>query len=105
MKIEINQAPLIRKFMETMRLMNIYLNHFPKHERYALCARIRTTAYAVYDLIVEGMKRYHKKTTLTALDIAHAKDTASIGHIGRALAANEEMFNRLPQAHKARIAA
>lgn len=71
MKIEINQAPLIRKFMETMRLMNIYLNHFPKHERYALCARIRTTAYTVYDLIVEGMKRYHKKTTLTALDIAH----------------------------------
>ncbi|MDY0331842.1 MAG: four helix bundle protein [Thiomonas sp.] len=71
MKIEITQAPLIRKFMETMRLMNIYLNHFPKHERYALCARIRTTAYAVYDLIVEGMKRYHKKTTLTALDIAH----------------------------------
>jgi hypothetical protein len=37
--------------------------------------------------------------------IAHAKDTASMGHIGRALAANEEMFNRLPQAHKARIAA
>jgi four helix bundle protein len=71
MKIEINQAPLIRKFMETMRLMNIYLNHFPKHERYSLCARIRTTAYAVYDLIVEGMKRYHKKTTLTALDVAH----------------------------------
>ena len=71
MKIEINQAPLIRKFMETMRLMNIYLNHFPKHERYGLCARIRTTAYAVYDLIVEGMKRYHKKTTLTALDVAH----------------------------------
>lgn len=71
MKIEINQAPLIRKFMETMRLMNIYLNHFPKHERYGLCTRIRATAYAVYDLIVEGMKRYHKKTTLTALDIAH----------------------------------
>ncbi len=71
MKKHSRDGVITHKFVETMKLMNIYLNHFPKHERYALCARIRTTAYAVYDLIVEGMKRYHKKTTLTALDIAH----------------------------------
>lgn len=53
--------------------MNIYLNHFPKHEKYALANRIRNTAYEVYDLISEGQKRYLKKTTLTSLDIIHEK--------------------------------
>lgn len=37
--------------------------------------------------------------------IAHAKDTASLAHMGRALRAAPEMFNRLPEAHKRRIAA
>lgn len=37
--------------------------------------------------------------------IAHAKGTASLGHMARALSGNPEMFNRLPQAHKARLAA
>ena len=59
--------------MEFAKLLNIYLNHFPKHEKYALSNRIRNTAYDVYDFISEGQKRYHKKTTLTQLDIAHEK--------------------------------
>lgn len=67
------EAELNRKFMEFMKLLNIYLNHFPKHEKYALSNRIRNTAYEVYDLIVESQKRYRKKTTLTNLDIAHQK--------------------------------
>ncbi|TSA56663.1 four helix bundle protein [bacterium] len=68
-----SEAGLNRKFMEFMKLLNIYLNHFPKHEKYALSNRIRNTAYELYDLIVEGQKRYHKKTTLTDLDITHQK--------------------------------
>lgn len=59
--------------MEFAKLLNVYLNHFPKHEKYALANRIRNTAYEVYDLISEGQKRYFKKTTLTSLDIAHEK--------------------------------
>lgn len=47
------EAALIRKFMEFAKLMNVYLNHFPKHERYALCNRIRNSSYEVYDLIVK----------------------------------------------------
>jgi len=43
------------------KLMNVYLNHFPKHEKYALANRIRNTAYEVYELIMEGQKRYFKK--------------------------------------------
>jgi four helix bundle protein len=67
------EASLDRKFSEMMKLINVYLNHFPKHERYALCNRIRNTAYDIYDLITEGQKRYYKKTTLSSLDIAHQK--------------------------------
>ena len=62
---------LNRKFMETIKLLNIYLNHFPRHEKYALALQIRQTAYRVYDLITECHKRYFKKTTLSELDIAH----------------------------------
>ncbi|MFG8081231.1 four helix bundle protein [Pseudomonas aeruginosa] len=65
------EAMLVRKFIELAKLMNIYLNHFPSHEKYGLSNRIRNSAYAVYDLIVECQKRYHKKTTLSQLDIAH----------------------------------
>ena len=68
-----SEAILNRKFMEFIKLLNVYLNHFPKHEKYALSNRIRSTAYEVYDYISEGQKRYHKKTTLTNLDIAHEK--------------------------------
>ena len=68
-----SEAKLNRKFMEFAKLMNIYLNHFPKHEKFALANRIRSTAYEVYDLISEGQKRYIKKTTLTNLDVTHEK--------------------------------
>jgi hypothetical protein len=59
--------------MEMVKLLNIYLNHYPKHERYALSNRIRNTAYELYDLISEGQKRYYKKTTLTEMDIVHER--------------------------------
>lgn len=64
-------AELNRKFVETAKLMNVYLNHFPKYEKYALCQSIRSAMYEVYGLIVETQKRYHKKTTLSLLDIRH----------------------------------
>lgn len=56
-----------------MKLLNIYLNHFPRYEKYALSNSIRNTAYRVYDLIIECQKKYYKKTSLTALDIEHEK--------------------------------
>ena len=68
-----SEAQLNRKYMEFAKLMNIYLNHFPRHEKYALANRIRNTAYELYDLITEAQKRYFKKTTLTELDITHEK--------------------------------
>ena len=67
------EAILNRKFMEMIKLLNIYLNHFPKFEKFALANNIRNTAYEVYDLITECQKRYFKKTSLTSLDISHEK--------------------------------
>ena len=66
-----SEAELNAKFVETAKLMNIYLNHFPRFEKYALAQQIRACMYEVYALIVEGQKRYHKKTTLSSLDIRH----------------------------------
>jgi len=68
-----SEAILNRKYMEMIKLLNIYLNHFPRFEKYALNNNIRNTAYEVYDLISESQKRYIKKTTLTNLDITHQK--------------------------------
>lgn len=65
------QPTLNHKFIETIKLMNIYLNHFPNHEKYGLSQQIRVCMYECYSFFVEGYKRYHKKTTLTNLDIRH----------------------------------
>lgn len=66
-----SEAALDRRFIEMMRQLNGYLNHFPKHEKYGLAQQIRQTAYDMYGLVVEAQKRYQKKTTLTNLDIRH----------------------------------
>ncbi len=68
-----DEARLDRKFTEFAKLMTIYLNHFPRHEKYGLALEIRRAAYAVYGYIVEAQKRYHKKTALTSLDIEHER--------------------------------
>ena len=66
-----NEAKLDYKFCEFAKLMNIYLNHFPKHEKYGLALEIRRAAYEMYGYIIEAQKRYYKKTTLTNMDIRH----------------------------------
>lgn len=66
-----DEAKLDQKFMEFAKLMNVHLNHFPKHEKYGLALEIRRAAYEVYGFIVEAQKRYHKKTALANLDIRH----------------------------------
>ena len=66
-----DEAKLDRKFVELAKLMNVYLNHFPSHEKYGLALSIRQKAYEVYGYIVEAQKRYHKKTALANLDMTH----------------------------------
>ena len=64
-------AALFWKMEEMIKLLNIHLNHFPKHEKYGLCQQIRQTAYELYGMIVECEKKYHNKTSLQKLDILH----------------------------------
>ena len=66
-----SEAILNQKFFDMMKLLNIYLNHFPKHEKFALSLSIKNTAYEIFDLITESQKRYHKKTSLSNLDVKH----------------------------------
>jgi hypothetical protein len=64
---------LYRKYIEMVKLLNIYLQYFPRYEKYAICNRIRNTMYEVFDLITETRKKYYKKTTITQMDIAHER--------------------------------
>ena len=57
-----DEARLDTKFIDFARQMNLYLNHFPKHEKYGLAQSIRTKAYEMYGYIIEAQKRYQKKT-------------------------------------------
>lgn len=67
------KAVLYRRYIEMTKLLNIYLNHFPRDERYALSNRIRNTAYEVYDCITEAQKKHFKKSPLSNLDVTHER--------------------------------
>jgi len=45
------------------------IKQFPRHERHVLGAEIRVSMLQLQRLIITAFKRYHKKTTLTDLDI------------------------------------
>jgi len=65
------EASLHRKLILFAVQLEGYLAHFPNHQKYALTQRIRQAYIEVYNLVTEAHKRYHKKTTLTQLDICH----------------------------------
>ena len=65
------QAAIHHKCRELILLLQINLNHFPRHEKYGLCQEIRQCVYGVLAGIVECQKRYHNKTSLTKLDVQH----------------------------------
>lgn len=90
-----SESQLDRKFVEMLRMLNTYLNHFPKHEKYGLAQQIRQSAYSLYGFIIESQKRYHKfcKRQLKAQRYCRYVDDSLIVGITRAEAL----------AHKARI--
>lgn len=65
------KAKLYTLCREMILLMNVHLNHFPNHEKYALSQQIRNCAYDVFSHIVECQKLYHNKTSLRKLDVKH----------------------------------
>jgi len=68
-----SESVMYRKMVELAAQLNLYLNHFPKHEKYGLCTEMRRSLYAMVCFMVESQKRYHKKTSLSNLDIEHEK--------------------------------
>ena len=65
------QAAIHNKCKELILLLQVNLNHFPRHEKYGLCQEIRQCVYGVLAGIVECQKRYHNKTSLSKLDVQH----------------------------------
>ena len=44
-----SEAILNHRYLEMVKLLNVYLNHFPKHEKYALANIIRNTANTIHN--------------------------------------------------------
>lgn len=67
------EASLHRKLVLFAAQLEGYLAHFPGCHKYTLTQGIRQAYLDVYNLTTEAQKRYHKKTTLTLLDVRHAR--------------------------------
>ena len=65
------EAGLHRKLILFAVQLEGYLAHFPNCHKYTLTQGIRQAFVDVYNLVTEAQKRYHKKTTLTQLDVRH----------------------------------
>ncbi len=65
------EASLHRKLVLFAAQLEGYLAHFPNCHKYTLTQGIRQAYLDVYNLVTEAQKRYHKKTTLTQLDVRH----------------------------------
>lgn len=65
------EAKMNRKLVLFAQQLEGCLAHFPACHKYALTQGIRQAFLDVYNLVTEAQKRYHKKTTLTQLDVKH----------------------------------
>ena len=63
------EAGLHRKLVLFASQLETYLAHFPNCHKFALTQQIRLAFIDVFNLVTEAQKRYHKKTTLTQLDV------------------------------------
>ena len=65
------EAGLHRKLVLFAKQLELYLAHFPNAHKYTLTMQIRQAYLDVFNLVTEAQKRYHKKSTLTQLDVRH----------------------------------
>jgi hypothetical protein len=47
------------------------LKQFPKHEKYLLANKIRELGYDIFEHVVTVNKKFHKKTTLSDMNVKH----------------------------------
>jgi len=62
---------ITKKIREMIVYNNIMAKQFPKHEKYLLSNKIRELGYNILELSIIINKKFHKKTTLTDLNIKH----------------------------------
>jgi len=65
------QAGLHRKLVLFGAQLELYLAHFPSHHKFVMAQQLRQAYVDVYNLVTEAQKRFHKRTTLTQLDVRH----------------------------------
>lgn len=65
------QAGLHRKLVLFGAQLELYLAHFPSHHKYVMAQQLRQAYVDVYNLVTEAQKRFHKRTTLSQLDVRH----------------------------------
>jgi len=73
-----SEAQMYQKYLEMTKLLNIYLNHFPAHEKYALCNRIRNNAQELFDHMIDSQRSFHKKTSLSGMNKYHERVRADV---------------------------
>ena len=67
-----------QKVFEMMEYAYVCLQQFPKSEKFALVADIKRCMNLILERVVEGSKKYYKKTTLQELDVEVTKLKAYI---------------------------
>ncbi|MBN2606721.1 MAG: diversity-generating retroelement protein Avd [Thiotrichales bacterium] len=60
---------LREKFEAVLQSIYVAVRQFPKHEKFALAADIKRTAWKVFRLMTEFVRKTHKKTTLNHIDV------------------------------------
>lgn len=68
-----NEHIIFNKIEELSIKGDIYLNHAPKHERYALCQRIKQLTEDLEDAADDAFYTHYKKTSLQKLNSTHRK--------------------------------
>ena len=82
------EATISLKCRELIKLLNINLNHFPRHEKYGLCQEIRQAVYAL---------RHGSLPSLVSV-LGNARYTATYRHFcRRILSERPDLVSQLPE--------
>ena len=71
MRYSKNAVDLIKTSREMILLLDVHVNHFPKHEKYSLCQKVRQTMYAVHSSIIKCEGLHNNRSSLKQLNVEH----------------------------------
>ena len=97
-----------------MKLLNVYLNHFPKYEKYGLTLQIRNTAFEMYGYRTWRKNRFIRKRALYIFkramlngnmesivsSLGHARKTGSLRHMLKLIRINYDNYHQLPKIYR-----